>query len=80
MGSGRRGKVSKSVVLFLCLVAGLGVALPAHTPTATQLFVYEDINYGDAFMGFNGLREEPDLRAYNIGARAPRTGTTEFRP
>lgn len=60
-------KVSRKILLFVVLAAGLGLALPAHTPTAMQLFVYEHTNYEGAFMGFTGLREEPDLRCYNTG-------------
>jgi hypothetical protein len=46
---------------------GLGLSLPAHTPTATQLYVYEHINYGGAYIRWDGIQDIPDLRVYNTG-------------
>jgi len=64
--SGKKDLWRKALWL-LGLTAGLGLSLPAHTPTATQLYVYEHINYEGAYIRWDGLREIADLRWYNTG-------------
>ena len=45
------------------------VAAWAQEASPNQVFVYENINYGGAYMRFDGIREIPDLRSYNTGAQ-----------
>jgi hypothetical protein len=40
----------------------------AAEPTANQVYVYEHISYGGAYMRFDGIRDVADLRSYNTGA------------
>ncbi|MEW5765817.1 MAG: peptidase inhibitor family I36 protein [Acidobacteriota bacterium] len=69
MDGGRQAKLSwKKVAFLLGAAVGLGFALPAHTPTSNQLYVYEHINYGGAYIRWDGIRDISDLRSYNTGA------------
>ncbi len=49
------------------LTVGLGLSLPAHTPTSNQLYIYEHVNYRGAYIMWDGSRDIPDLRLYKTG-------------
>ncbi|MBN2705514.1 MAG: peptidase inhibitor family I36 protein [Deltaproteobacteria bacterium] len=51
---------------FLVIAFG-GVSVWAAEPTEMQVYVYEHTKYEGAYMRFDGLRQEPDLRCYNTG-------------
>ncbi len=65
MAGGGRTIRKGFLVLLLALFAA---ALLAQTVGSTQVYVYEHINYGGAYMRFDGIRDIPDLRSYNTGA------------
>ncbi|MGQ9674000.1 MAG: peptidase inhibitor family I36 protein [Candidatus Aminicenantales bacterium] len=65
--NGETRYLCRRVFLFVGLALGLGLQIPAHTPTSNQLYVYEHVNYEGAYIRFDGTRDEPDLRSYNTG-------------
>jgi hypothetical protein len=58
-------KYTKATLVALVMV--LAIPLIAASQTANQVTFYENINYGGAYLTFTGIRDEPDLRAYNTG-------------
>lgn len=58
------------VACLACVVAAAiwAIAAWAADPTANQVYVYEHINYGGAYIRFDGIRDVSDLRGYNTGA------------
>jgi len=59
-----------NILMVMCSLAALWAIVPwAADPTSNQVYVYEHINYGGAYMRFDGLREVADLRSYNTGAQ-----------
>lgn len=64
----KRGRWYAVVLGVLASAALGGWALWAQV-ASNQVFVYEDINYGGAYIRWDGIRDIPDLRSYNTGAQ-----------
>ena len=62
----RRFGVAVCTAVAICALWAL--AAWAAQPTSNQVYVYEHINYGGAYIRFDGLKDIPDLRSYNTGA------------
>ena len=54
--------------ILFTLTIGIALTVTNFAQTSNQVLVYEHTNYGGAYMSFNGIREEADLRSYNTGA------------